>query len=162
MPFLLNGKEIEPDDRGGYQAVCSVCFKNTYCQAITYPKIVEICESFDIPIYSFAICENCRNMPDKRSLNINIMDYFVVNELTRWLVGDRQGIVRSQLEFKTLLNVAQEQGIIYREEKRMRFRYAKQERPFHMGFINVLKQEKSADFIPNAFYQNVFKKLYEG
>lgn len=84
-----------------------------------------------------------------------------MNELTRWVTGDCNGIVHSELEFKTLLSIAEDQGIIYREEKRLRYRYAKKERQFQQGFIDILKREKSADFIPNAFYQNIFKNLYK-
>jgi hypothetical protein len=161
MPFFLNGQEIEPDAQGGYQACCSVCFQDKYCVSITYEKIMEICKSFDIPTYSFAICEKCLNMSDRRALHLNIMDYFVMNELTRWVTGDKTGIIHSQHEFNTLLNIAYEQGIIYREEKRLRFRYAKKERQFQLGFIDLLKREKSGDYIPNTFYQSIFKNLYK-
>jgi hypothetical protein len=90
------------------------------------------------------------------------MDYFVMDELYRWMLGEKDGIVKSDLEFRTLLAVAQDQGILYREEKRTRHRYTKQERVTHTGFVNMLKRQNDGDYTPSILYQSLFKKLYEG
>lgn len=162
MTFFLNDKAVEPDEEGCFIANCSVCFNDKQCYSITYPKIQEICASFKITPHSFAVCKDCFKNVDKRSLNTNIMDYFVMDEVYRWMTGAKDGIVRSDLEFRTLLGVAQEQGILYREEKRTRHRYPKEERAVHTGFVNLLKRQNSGDFTPNVLYQSLFKKLYDG
>lgn len=90
------------------------------------------------------------------------MDYFVIDELYRWSAGAKDGIVRSDLEYHTLIQVAKDQGILYREEKRMRNRYTKNERVVHTGFINLLKRENNSDFTSSPLYQSLFKKLYDG
>jgi hypothetical protein len=162
MPFFLNDKAVEPDEEGCFGANCSVCFLDKQCHSITYPKIQEICTSFEITPHSFAVCKDCFKNVDKRSLQTNIMDYFVMDELYRWTMGKKDGIVRSDLEYHTLIQVATEQGILYREEKRTRHRYTREERVLHLGFVNMLKRENTTDYTPNALYQNLFKKLYEG
>lgn len=161
MTFFLNDKAVKPDEEGCFTANCSVCFNDKQCNPITYPKIQEICASFEITPHSFAVCKDCFKNVDRRSLHTNIMDYFVMDELYRWIMGKKDGIIRSDLEYRTLIQVATEQGIIYREEKRTR-RYTKQERTIHVGFVNLLKRQNVGDFTPNVLYQSLFKKLYEG
>jgi len=162
MTFFLNDKEVQPNEDGCFEANCSICFKDKSCLPITYPHIEKICESFNIKAHSFAVCQDCFKNVDKRSLQTNIMDYFVMDELYRWIMGSKDGIVRSDLEFRTLLGVAQEQGILYREEKRTRHRYTKDERSAHLGVISLLKREHTGNYTPNLLYQSLFKKLYEG
>lgn len=162
MPFLLNDKEVQVDAEGCFEANCSVCFQDKQCHSITYPKIQEICAAFKITSHSFAVCKDCFKNMDRRSLQTNIMDYFVIDELYRWSAGAKDGIVRSDLEYHTLIQVAKDQGILYREEKRMRNRYTKNERVVHTGFINLLKRENNSDFTSSPLYQSLFKKLYDG
>jgi len=161
MPFYPSPRVVEFDENGLCDAMCSVCFQDKRCLSITYPKIQEICERFNIPTYAFAVCEKCRNTSDKRWLCTNIMDFFIINELARWTCGDKKGIIHSNLEFKTLLNIAKEQGIIYREEKRIN-RFDKRERPMNAGFLNILKREGSDNYNSNTLYQSLFKHLYDG
>jgi hypothetical protein len=162
MPFFLNDKEVQPDDEGCFEANCSVCFSDKQCHSITYPKIQEICAAFKITPHSFAVCKDCFKNVDKRSLQTNIMDYFVMDELYRWTMGAKDGVVRSDLEFRTLIQVAMDQGILYREEKRTRHRYTKNERITHTGLISMLRRENTGDFTPSSLYQSLFKKLYDG
>lgn len=162
MATFLNGKEITTGDDGSYEANCSVCFQDGRCNSVTYPRIEEICAAFKITPHYFAVCQNCLEKTDKKTLYTNLMDYFVMEELYRWLLFDKDGIVQSDLEFKALLQVAKDQGILYREEKRTRHRITKEEKVLNTGMISMLKKQDMGDYTPNALYQSLFKKLYEG
>lgn len=154
-------KDVPEDAQGRFPANCSVCFNDKTCIGINYQRIIDICAKFGVTAHGFAVCEDC-SKGEPHSLFRNLMDYFVMDELYRWLIGNKDGIVKSDLEFKTLLSVAFDNGIIYREEKRTRHRYTKEQRVMNMGLINMLKRENTGDYIPNPLMSGLFKKLYEG
>ena len=152
--------EVKEDEQGRFPANCSVCFQDKLCVGVSYQPLIEICDKLQVQAHGFAVCVDCFKM-DSGHLYKNLLDYFVMDELYRWLSGEKDGIVRSELEFKTLLCVAGELGILYREEKRMRHR-SKQDRVINNGLLNVLKRQNTGDYNVNPLLRNMFKKLYEG
>ena len=153
--------DVREDERGRFTANCSVCFQDKTCQGINYQSLIDICKQMGTDPHGFAVCEDCLKNTDPRSLAKNLLDYFIMDELCRWAVWKKDGIIRSELEFQTLLQVAKDQGVLYREEKRTRHR-SKQEKNFGMGLLNVLKGKSSGDYVPNPLMMGMFKKLYEG
>lgn len=165
MPRVQNGQaliNVPEDANGKFLANCSVCFEDKTCIGITYPHLVKIYEQLGVDGHGFAVCEDCFKNTEPKSLYKNLLDYFIMDELCRWLVWNKDGIIRSELEFKTLLSIAEEQGVLYREEKRTRHRYTKQERVMNMGLINMLKRENTGDYTSNPVFRGLFKKLMDG
>ena len=162
---ILSGEtyaDVKEDERGRFPANCSVCFQDKTCVGINYPSLIDICEQMGAESHGFAVCEDCIKNTEPHHLFKNLMDYFIMDELCRWLIWEKDGIIRSDLEFQTLLQVAREQGVLYREEKRTRHRVTKQEKTLGMGFLNMLKGSNTADYVPNPLMMGMFKKLYEG
>lgn len=98
--ITLNGKTI--DASVPFKACCSVCFKDTDdCLPISYPFMENLYKELGARTVAFAVCKHCFETSDRRFLYDNLKDYFVVNELRRWIMGDRDGIVRSHLSMST-------------------------------------------------------------
>jgi len=161
VPTFLNGIPIKNDEP--FAARCSVCFEDKKnCLPVSYPNIIEFYKRFKITPVAYAVCQSCFNTKDKKSLFYNLMDYFVTHEIWRWIEGTKDGIVRNEHEFRDLLNAAVDQGVLYREEKRIRQYRFKHDRVAQKGYVDFLmKQSISDDYKPNALYQSLFKKLYE-
>lgn len=159
--MILNDKEI--DATGPFKARCSVCLTDkSDCQPISYPQIVEIYKHFKVAANAYAVCKDCCDRAkngsdeDKRFLHRNIMDYFITNELWRWSCGKKDGIVRDNEEFQSLLKFAVDNKVLYREDKFIRNHQIKES-----GFINSLwSNQYNKDYTPNILYQSLFNKLY--
>jgi len=154
--------DVKEDEQGRFPANCSVCFEDKTCVGINYQSLIDICEKMGSKPHGFAVCEDCLKNTEPRYLSKNLHDYFIMDELCRWCLWDKDGIVRSDEEFQALLQVAKDQGVIYREEKRTRHRLTKEEKALNMGILNFLKGQNTSDYVPNPLMMNMFKKLYEG
>jgi hypothetical protein len=159
IPTYMDGKEIKID--GTFAARCSVCFVDKQdCLPITYQNILDIYKREGVNPHVHAVCQVCLKKNEK-DLFINIMDYVIVHEIWRWGCGAKDGLVKSEQEFRDLLEVAHRQGVLYREEKRIRQYHLRHERNAQKDQLEFLLSRRKDDYQPNLAYQDAFRKLYE-
>ena len=118
MNYIIKTKNDEPSPEHYFTAMCSVCFRaKVPCLPLTYPYIDEIYRDFKVVGAAFLTCDNCRLYKEKKELYYSIKDYFLVHELWRFRAGDKKGIVRTEEEFSSLFDLADEAGTIYIEKE---------------------------------------------
>lgn len=140
------------------KACCSVCFEDKNdCLPVSYPQVVELYEKLKCKPVSFAVCKHCFEHADREFLHTNLMDYFITHELYRWTAGEKDGIIKNNDQFHTLLETAIDNKVIYREEKRIRQIEGKRA----VGFVSMLWSNRSIDYTPNAVYKNLFKNVFD-